>query len=239
MMKAIILAAGRSRRLFPITHRKPKCLLEVDGRALIDRLIDTIEDNPVIDEIVIVTGFRFRLLTEHVQKNHPDAPLSFVEAERYAETLPAYGLWVAREYLGADILYLNSDILCDSVIIHEIVHHPRESVTAVQQTPWDAEEVNVVTDEDGIVRSIGKQISASESTGEFIGVTKLDAKFSEKLCAVLDIYAKADDWHHFAADAINETIIAGGTLYVHDVTHYKAHEIDTIEDYEHAKHLTL
>lgn len=237
-MKAIILAAGRSRRLFPITNRKPKCLLSVGNVSLIDRLLNDLKKFG-IDEIVMVTGFRANMLSRLVKEAHPNIKFSFVNNEDYADTLPAYGLWMARDELSNDVLYLNSDVLCESPIIKEVIEHKHESVTAIQQNKWDEEQVKVIVDESDRVVEIGKHISEEKSHGEFIGVTKFGKEFNVHLREALDSFENAGDRKRFAVDAINLAIQNGGIFHAHDVSKYKAHEIDTIEDYEHAKQLDI
>ncbi|MDI9468739.1 MAG: glutamate-5-semialdehyde dehydrogenase [Bacillota bacterium] len=58
-MKAIILAAGYATRLYPLTIDRPKPLLEVGGRPIIDHIVAEIETIPEVDEIIVVTNSRF------------------------------------------------------------------------------------------------------------------------------------------------------------------------------------
>ena len=58
-MKCIILAAGYATRLYPITENFPKPLLEVNGKSIIDWLIDDIEQNKLVDEYIIVSNHKF------------------------------------------------------------------------------------------------------------------------------------------------------------------------------------
>lgn len=58
-MKAIVLAAGYSTRLYPLTKDIPKPLLPIAGRPMIDHILFRIEELPEIDEIYIVTNARF------------------------------------------------------------------------------------------------------------------------------------------------------------------------------------
>lgn len=237
-MKAIILAAGRARRLFPITHRKPKCLLPIDGSSLIQRLVQSLTDTGVSD-IVVVVGFRKDLIKRHLKSRHPDVHFTFIENPDYARTNASYSLWLAREHLTDTALYLNADVACDPAIIKDVVQHPRASVTALQQNPWDVEQVNLVTDRRKQTTEIGKHITAKKSAGEFIGVTKFGPAFSRRLVAALDSFQKNGDRNKFAADAINDAIRGGGILHALDVSDYPAHEVDTIKDYEYAKTLGL
>lgn len=58
-MKALILAAGYATRLYPLTKEYPKPLLLVEGRPIVDYIIDKLEEIPQIDEIIIVTNSKF------------------------------------------------------------------------------------------------------------------------------------------------------------------------------------
>src|SRR5512139_3799633 len=57
MKKAIILSAGQGSRLGHLTDDRPKCLIEFNGRTLLDRQLDALAANG-IEEAVVVTGFR-------------------------------------------------------------------------------------------------------------------------------------------------------------------------------------
>ena len=65
-MKAIILAAGIASRLRPLTNDRPKCLLKIGNRSLLERTIDALLENN-IREIVIVTGYLHDMLETFVQ----------------------------------------------------------------------------------------------------------------------------------------------------------------------------
>ena len=58
-MKAIILAAGYATRLYPLTKNTPKALLELDGKPIVEYIIDEINRIDVIDEIIIVSNHKF------------------------------------------------------------------------------------------------------------------------------------------------------------------------------------
>ena len=58
-MKAIILAAGYATRLYPLTKDKPKPLLEIAGKPIIDHIMRKIEKIDEIDKIFIVTNDKF------------------------------------------------------------------------------------------------------------------------------------------------------------------------------------
>lgn len=72
-MKCIILAAGYATRLYPLTKDRPKPLLEVAGKTIIDYIMEKIEQVDDIDEVIVVTNDKF---TTHFSKWADDAPYS-------------------------------------------------------------------------------------------------------------------------------------------------------------------
>lgn len=238
-MKGLILAGGRSRRLFPITHRKPKCLLTIGGISIIDRIIHALKSSGV-SSITVVLGFRAELLKKRLTLSYPDISFDFIENKIYATTNASYSLWLARDAFTLDdsVVYLNSDVLCDSAVIDEIVRNKNDSVTAIRQTSWDEEEVNVCLDRTQKVLRIGKNVSREESCGEFLGVTKIGPQFGQFLVRELEKYHQKEG-DLFAVDLIDRAIQQGGSFYAHDVSMYVACEIDTIDDYKQAQLLGL
>ena len=64
-MIAIILAAGMATRLRPLTNDRPKCLLQVGSRCLLQRLVDGIK-SAGLNEVVVVTGYRAEMIREFI-----------------------------------------------------------------------------------------------------------------------------------------------------------------------------
>ena len=63
-MKCLILAAGYATRLYPLTENFPKPLLKVGGKAILDHLIDDLEDSADVDEYFVVTNHKFAQIFE-------------------------------------------------------------------------------------------------------------------------------------------------------------------------------
>lgn len=64
-MKAIVLAAGYATRLYPLTKDRPKPLLEVAGKTILDYIVEKVDKVNQIDEVIIVTNDKF---TSHFEK---------------------------------------------------------------------------------------------------------------------------------------------------------------------------
>lgn len=232
-MKAIILAAGQAKRLWPITKCLPKCLLKFGNSTIIDRQISALREND-IKNIVVVVGFEAKKLIRHITSIHKDLDFKFIENKRYKETNPAFSLWLAKEHLNDSVIYLNADVFCDPRVIEAIIKNKKSSVTAIRRVPWDEEAVNVVIENNSQVMEMGKKINKNKSSGEFMGVTKMGKRFNKSLIDILDNFISEKEYIKFAADAINLTIQSGEKMYALDVTKFQAIEIDTKEDLEKA-----
>lgn len=234
-MKAIILAAGQGKRLRPLTDNLPKCLLEVGGHPIIDYQVRHLKKNGVT-ELVVVLGFEAEKLKDHLVQTFPDLLFIFIDNEDYGRTYPAFGLYLASKYLTEECLYLNADVIFHPDIIQKVISSPHTSTTAIRETEWEEEEVNVIIDKstDSILE-MGKHVSKDLSNGEFIGVTKIGSKFGNALTLVLEEFVQKEELKKFAADALNLTIQRGEKMHAIHTRNLPAIEIDTLDDLKEAE----
>lgn len=113
--KAIIMAAGVGNRLLPITNEIPKPLIEVNGKKMIETILDGLAQNG-IKEVYIVIGYlkeKFSYLPEKYQQ----IKLILLENPYFETCNNISSLYVAREHLGncvildGDLIILNPEIL--------------------------------------------------------------------------------------------------------------------------------
>ena len=76
-MKAFILAAGVSRRLYPETYKIPKCLLDVGGKPIIDHQLTAL-DSIGIKDVTVIVGYYREMLTDHLNKTFPNLNFNFI-----------------------------------------------------------------------------------------------------------------------------------------------------------------
>ena len=167
-MKAIILAAGKGKRLDQIRGSDPKCLLEVGGISLIERQIQTLKMVGVND-IIAVVGFG----KEHVQARC-GRQIRYVENELHEQTNSLYSLWLTRELLTDRFVVLNADVLFHTQLLADLVSTPHEDALLVSYeplAPLGDEEMKVKVRK-GVVVDISKQMSPAEADGENVGMVK-------------------------------------------------------------------
>lgn len=119
-MKVIILAAGQGTRLRPLTDDRPKCMVEVNGRSIIERQLDTMHVCGVRDEdITIVCGYRSDVL----KKKFEDADIHFIVNERYDTTNMVCSLMCAKSVMETedDVIISYGDIIYGEQVFRKIL----------------------------------------------------------------------------------------------------------------------
>src|SRR4051812_39131514 len=156
-MKAIILSAGQGSRLGHMVDDRPKCLIDFNGRSLLDRQLDTLEANGVHDAVV-VTGFHDELVQQALARRSggPKGRTIFNPFFKVADNTGS--LFMAREELSGDCLVWNGDTLVSRALMAEVVANDRSGicVTIDRKPSYDDDDMKVIAAEDGRLRAIGK-----------------------------------------------------------------------------------
>ena len=109
-MYGVVLAAGRGTRMRPLTDRRPKPLLPVGDRSLLERVFDTALD--VVDAFVVVTGYRGDAIRETIGSSYRSHPVHFVEQTEALGT--AHAVAQAEPVVDDRFLVLNGDVVVDA-----------------------------------------------------------------------------------------------------------------------------
>lgn len=194
-MKAIIVAAGRGRRLGPETADIPKCMVAVGGRPILHRQLDALALAGV-DEVVIVRGY----LGTRIALPHADRPggrlrVTFVENPAWADNNILASLFYAEPFMDDGFVFSYSDIVFarahaslavastadvglvidrrwDETYVGRLNHPlPEAELAAVTGTPPAAK-----------VTQVGKgAVPAAEAAGEFIGLARFSSRGARAL----------------------------------------------------------
>ena len=238
-MIGVILAAGMAKRLRPLTDTKPKCLLEVGGRTLLERIVDAMRGAGV-SEFVVVTGYRASMIRDALSSllSPLSSKFTFLDNADYAHNNNIYSLWMAGQAVrGRDFLLMDSDILCDPAAVARIASEP-ESALAVNRHELGEEEMKVVVDADGRITEISKTCRPEEAMGESVGIERITAAYSEALFRELDqMILREGLVDIFYERAFERLIPQGHTFKVVDTTDYFSYELDTPEDFQRAQEL--
>ena len=236
-MIGVILAAGMAKRLRPLTDTKPKCLLEVGGKTLLQRTVDAMA-TAGINEFVVVTGYRGNMITDFLTIHYPQFTIRFLDNVDYANNNNIYSLWMAGQIVrGQAFLLMDSDILCDPAAVVRIASEP-EAALAVNRHELGEEEMKVVVDNQMHITEISKTCRPEDAMGESVGIEKMTATYSEALFRELDQMILQEGLIDiFYERAFERLIPQGHTFRVIDTTDYFSYELDTPEDLLRAQEL--
>ena len=236
-MIGVILAAGMAKRLRPLTDDRPKCLLKVGDRTLLQRTVDAVIAAG-ISELVVVTGYREQMICDFLSEHYPSLTIHFINNQDYAHNNNIFSLWLTRPFTeGKDFLMLDSDILFDPAILPALLKED-SSVLALNRHELGEEEIKVIVDESGRVKEISKVCDIKKAVGESVGIEKISASFSSALFKELQqMIEKEGLIDVFYERAFERLIPQGYTFRIVDTTDFFSIELDTVEDFENAKRL--
>jgi choline kinase len=228
--RAIILAAGSSTRLRPLTNNIPKTLLKV-GRATILDIAISILHRFNIDDIIIVTGHAADTLEEHVYRNYNNNTIRFRFIRNDKLHLGnIYSFYIAREYMDTDFILLNSDVLFHPKILEYLLSYDVSALAVDDHKMLGEEEMKVKVNESGIIKDISKGIPIKEADGEYIGVMKLTSKDANTIIKSITHLFNQGRYNLYYEDAIRLVAHEHDLFYKCSTRGLQCIEIDTHKD---------
>jgi len=243
-LHCVILAAGASLRLRPMTDGMPKCLLPVAGKSTLERTIDALRVAGVM-KIAVVAGFQHKKIREFLSEKYPGVRFRLVYNPNFETTNNAYSLLLTRRvFEDADgritgrLLLLDSDILFPPAMVSFFLASPADDAIAVRRAgEHDGEEVGVVVDGAGLIRRIGKGITKNDSYGESIGIERFSEENAAVLFRTLEERIRNGGRMEYYESSFQQMIDEGCRFSAVDVSAYPSMEIDTPDDYRAAEQL--
>ncbi len=236
-MIGVILAAGMAKRLRPLTDTKPKCLLEVRGKTLLQRTVDAMVYAGISD-FLVVTGYRANMIREALSgySGEGGKPVfSFIDNPDYEHNNNIFSLWLAMQALhGQEVLLMDSDILCDPEAVRRVARQAC-SALAMQRHELGEEEMKIVVDADFNITEISKTCRVEDAVGESVGIEKMTPEYTEAIYQELRKMILDEGLIDiFYERAFERLIPQGHTFKVVDTTDLFSYELDTPEDFQKA-----
>jgi choline kinase len=235
-MRGIILAAGKGSRLNGTIGDKPKCLLRVGGKTLVERQIEAYRRFG-IEDIVIVVGCQAEAVRLICGQR-----ITYVENSRYAQTNSLYSLWLARPLLYGGFVVMNCDVLFHPQLLSDLLtsRHEDALLIAYQDDdgqPMGDEEMKVKVRR-GRVVDIAKTLPADDADGENVGVVKFGTDGARLLVDIMEQRVAAGGLRDWAPRAFAE-FARVRPLFTVGTRAFPWIEIDFPEDYERAVRAVL
>ena len=131
-MQCVILAAGKGTRMRPLTDFRPKCLVKINERPILDYIVEALPD--AVDELVLVIGYRGEQVKEHCGENFYGRPVTYVNQENPVAGT-ANALECARSVLKEKFLVLMGDDLYGKDGLDRAVSHEQCVIAAESDEP--------------------------------------------------------------------------------------------------------
>ncbi len=240
-MRAIVLAAGTGSRLMPFTADRPKCMVELAERGLIDRQIDVLQGMG-IDDITIVGGYQAECLEK--------LGVPILINEDYERTNMVWTFMCARDLLDGrtDVLMTYGDIVYEPKVLRAVIETPGDVVVAADrlwQKLWsvrmddplaDAETFRV--DRSGCIVELGNKPSAlDEIQGQYLGIVRFHPNVHAKVKALYDQHGQqfgesSEQFRNMYMTSFLQTMIDDGWRLPVAWTDSGWLEVDSVADLE-------
>lgn len=235
-MQAIILAAGMGKRLKELTHDNTKCMVQVCGETLIERMLRQ-QDRLNLERIVIVVGYQGRRLIDFVSSLDIKTPIEFIENPIYDKTNNIYSLSLAKKrLLEDDTLLFESDIIFEDSVLDALVQDPRPTLALVDKyEPWmDGTCVRLSGDDEIIEFIPGKKFNHLDSGDCYktVNIYKFSREFSRNAYVpFLEAYQKALGENEYYEQVLMViAMLNNSELRAKRLEGEKWYEIDDIQD---------
>ncbi|KKK86634.1 hypothetical protein LCGC14_2761290, partial [marine sediment metagenome] len=211
-MQVIILSAGMGIRLKPITNEKPKCLVNVCSKPILQHQIDYFFNDDRIDEIIIVIGYMADLIRNLIKTFYNDDPkIILIENKDFLTTNNMYSLFLTRNYIKNSFLLVNGDVILNPEITNELIKFPPENAIAVDIGQYYKESMKVIQKGDLLI-DISKKINKKDALGSSIDFYKFSKKgkdiFFSKMEEIIIKRKNANQWTEVAIQELlnNKTL---------------------------------
>ena len=244
-MNVIILAAGKGERLRPLTNDKPKCMVELFGKSILEWQIEKFQKLGIID-ITIITGYKSESI------NFPE--LNLIKNKKFDSTNMVETLFCARGKLSSSTIVSYGDIIFQDDVLKKIIESDEDFSVVVDKNWlefWKIRNENPLDDAESLMinsknylTSIGQKVeNINEIQGQYIGLMKFQNNGiiglksfydkSKKLSSsgINPLNKKLKFENSFMTDLLHSMILEGYNLKSIDVQNGWL-EIDTISDYE-------
>ena len=230
--KTIILDAGEGKRLQPLTNLMPKCLLKLNEITILEHQLENLVKCNVKD-VIFVVGYYADQIFQKLKERKIDLNVKFILNPIYYKTNTVYSLWLARNEINKDFIYLNGDVIFHTDVLKRLLHSKNDVCFAIDKKKVEQEEVKVQL-VSGMIKAIGKEIEPLKAQGEFVGIAKFSQKFNRLFVKKLNEVVAEGKIDAFFEVALNRAL-KHYPAYAIDISDLPCIEIDSHEDLNLAK----
>ena len=243
-MQAILLAAGMGKRLGEYTKNNTKCMVEVNGIKLIDRVIMQLAHFN-ISRLVIVIGYKGSELKKYIGNRYDKAlKIEYIENNVYDKTNNIYSLALAKDELCKDdTILLESDIIFEETALKKLINNPYPNLALVDKyQPWmdgTMVTINENNEIDNFINKASFKFQDIDSYYKTVNLYKFSKDFSTDVyIPFLEAYCKVMGNNQYYEEVLRVlTVIHQSSLHALPLQGDKWYEIDDVQDLDIASTL--
>jgi NDP-sugar pyrophosphorylase family protein len=226
---ALLLAAGQGNRLQPLTHDAPKCLTEINGAPILDRLICCLQEHD-FERLIVVVGHLDDQVRDFLGERKGGLKIEYVQNPLYRTTNNIYSLWLARKRITESFLLIECDLIFDATQLGGMLTPDRIAVSP--RLPWmNGTTVTVDRFQRLTAFQVGSDASAFGHGYKTVNICSLSLPSWRRVAARLDARIAAGRVNDYYETVFAE-MVADGTLSLEAVVFDtdRWYEIDTLND---------
>ena len=237
----VILAAGIGKRLLPYTTDIPKCLVEVNNKAIIENILDSLLNyKEKVEAVHIVLGYKKEEIIERLKGKYKELNINYIENDIYRETNNIYSLWLSGKYIKKDLILFESDVYFDPLIIDDLFNTDK-NIALVDKYESFMEGTALEVDNDGMITNIITKKRHSDLRGLYktLNLYHFTADFFKEIfLPTLEIYMKTQSRNSYYEVILKLLVFLGKQKIYAKCTDGRAwYEIDDMEDLRNARYL--
>ena len=233
---ALLLAAGMGSRLFPLTQNLPKCLTLVNEKSILERLVIGLKQQG-FKRLVIVTGYQENCIREFLGTKSGNMTIEYIYSPLYKTTNNIYSLWIAREIINEPFILVESDIVFDASLLHDMIFPARIAIARMQ--PW-MNGTTVTINQSHQVKSFqnGTTTHLDEIRYKTINIYSFSLSSWHAIIDRLNQYISSGKVNCYYETVFGEMVVDGNlSLQAVSFDNKPWYEVDTIEDLAEAEKL--
>jgi L-glutamine-phosphate cytidylyltransferase len=231
-MKIIILAAGRGKRLMPLTRNTPKPLLDLgNGKTLFEQQLEQMQKSNAIDEIVLVIGYLAAQIEAKMKFwKENGLKITTIYNPFYAMANNLISLWLAKNQMDQDFIITNGDNLLESDVFSDLVNNHRDGIflTICKRERYGTDDMKVILDDKKNVVKVSKLIENEKANAESIGLVLVSGeKYREIFKESLEELARNKEYlNKYWLEVFNLMCEKGIPVNTFEINKSKWQEID-------------
>ncbi len=233
---ALLLAAGKGSRLYPLTRDTPKCLTMVHEVSILERLVINLKKQG-FKRLVVVTGYQEKCIRDFLETRTCGMEIDFIISPLYATTNNIYSLWMARDIINEPFLLVESDLVFDGALLENMCSPDRIAVASMQS--W-MNGSTVTINQSQNVKNFQNDIDGTfdEVRYKTVNIYSFSLPSWKRITERLDHYISEGRVNEYYETVFAEMVVDGGLdLKTVSFDSKRWYEIDTIADLTKAETL--